>query len=204
MNKPLVAAAVTTAVGVATVASLGVANAATTNGTTGTTTTSSTNSTKTDPMSGLIDALVSKFNLKKSDVQAVFDAQRTKMDAQREADAKAELAQLVKDGKLTQAQADAITAKRAELDKQRDADRTAMDSKTDTERRAAMDAKRTELDTWLKDQGIDTQYAYLLMGGRGHGGPGGRGSMHGDRDGNSQSNSSDNTTTSTTSSTNSN
>lgn len=170
MNKPLVAAAVTGAVGVATVAGLGVASAATTNSTTGSTATSST--TKTDPMSGLIDALVSKFNLKKADVQAVFDAQRTKMDAQRETEVKAEVSQLVTDGKLTQAQADAINTKRAELEKQRETDRTTMDSKTDTERKNAMDAKRTELDSWLKDQGIDTQYAYLLMGGRGHGGHG--------------------------------
>jgi hypothetical protein len=84
------------------------------------------------------------------------------------------VAKLVTDGKLTQAQADKINAKRTELKAAMDADRTAMDSKTDAERKAAMDTKKTELDTWLKDNGIDTQYAYLLMGG-GPGGPGGRG-----------------------------
>lgn len=199
MNKPLVAAAVTGAVGVATVAGLGVASAATTNSTTGSTTNTST--TKTDPMSGLIDALVSKFNLKKADVQAVFDAQRSKMDAQRETEVKAEVSQLVTDGKLTQAQADAINTKRGELEKQRETDRTTMDSKTDAERKSTMDAKKTELDSWLKDQGIDTQYAYLLMGGRGHGGPGGHGGFGGPRGGQGGQAGSGNTTTSTTNST---
>jgi len=198
MNKPLIAAAVTGAVGVATVAGLGVASAATTNSST--TTTNSATTAKTDPMSSLVDAIVSKFNLKKADVQAVFDAQRTKMEANREAEVKAKVSQLVTDGKLTQAQADAINTKRAELEKQRDADRATMDSKTDAERRSTMDAKRTELDSWLKDQGIDTQYSYLLMGGgRGHGGPGG---MHGMRRG-QDNQASSNTTTSTTSTTDS-
>jgi len=105
----------------------------------------------------------------------------------------------VKDGKLTKRQSDAITTKCAEFQKQHEADRTAMGGKTKTDRRAAMDAKRTELDTWLKDQGIDNQYGYLLMGGRGHRGHGGPGRMHGERN-DSSSSQSNNTTTSTTSS----
>ena len=113
------------------------------------------------------------------------------MDADREAELKTEVAALVTSGKLTQAQADAINAKRAELDKQRQTDMAAGQSKTDTERKADMDAHKTALDTWMKEQGIDTQYSYLLMGGRGHGGPGGPGGMRGERGG-------DTTTTSTT------
>lgn len=139
--------------------------------------------TNTDPMSGLVSAIATKFNLKAADVQAVFDANRAQMDAQREQQAKDQVAQLVKDGKLTQAQADKINAKRTELEKAREAERTADQKLNETERQAKreqmstqMDAKKTELDTWLKDNGIDTQYAYLLMGGgHGHGGPGGDG-----------------------------
>jgi polyhydroxyalkanoate synthesis regulator phasin len=150
-----------------------------------------TTTSVTNPMSSLVDAIASKFNLNKSDVQSVFDAQRTQMDADREAELKTEVAALVTSGKLTQAQADAINAKRAELDKQRQTDMAAGQSKTDTERKADMDAHKTALDTWMKEQGIDTQYSYLLMGGRGHGGPGGPGGMRGERGG-------DTTTTSTT------
>lgn len=70
----------------------------------------------TDPMSGLVSAIATKFNLKKDNVQKVFDEQRTQMETQREQEVKDQVAQLVKDGKLTQAQADKINAKRAELD----------------------------------------------------------------------------------------
>ena len=70
----------------------------------------------TDPMSGLVSAISTKFNLKKDDVQKVFDEQRAQMETQREQEVKDQVAQLVKDGKLTQAQADKINAKRAELD----------------------------------------------------------------------------------------
>jgi len=194
MKKHLLVAGAVTTVGLAGLAGATVANAET-NG-----------STSTNPMSSLVDAISSKFNLNKTDVQKVFDEQRTKMDATREQQVKDQVAQLVKDGKLTQAQADKINAKRAELDKQRQADMTANQNLTEAQRQAKrdemrtqMDAKKTELDTWLKDNGIDTQYAYLLMGGRGgHGGPGG---MHrGDRDGDGDGAKNTSSTTTTSSS----
>ena len=188
-QRALVAAGVTAAVAVAGVTGVGIANAATTNG----------NSTNTDPMSSLVQKIAQKFNLKQADVQAVFDSNRADMDKQREADVVSEQAQLVKDGKLTQAQSDAITTKRAELQKERDANRTSDQSKTDTQHRADMEARKTALDNWMKEKGIDTSYAYLLMGGRGgHGGPGGPGEMKGDRGMNTSSKPTS-TTTSTTS-----
>lgn len=160
MKKSLITAGVATAVALASVGSMGVAHAATSTST-------------SDPMSSLVSAIATKFNLKTADVQAVFDQQRTQMDAQRTAEVKSELAQLVKDGKLTQAQSDAIIAKRTALEQQRESNRTKMQSMTDAERKSAMDSERTALQTWLKDNGISTDYMYLLMGGPGHGGPGG-------------------------------
>lgn len=177
-----------------TVATLGLAGLA--GGAAFATTTSGTN----DPMSGLASAIATKFNLNKADVQKVVDEQRTKMDAQREQEWKDQLAQLVKDKKLTQAQADKITTKRAELDKEREANRTSGQNLTDEQRKTKMDEHKMALDTWLKDNGIDSQYTYLLMGGRGgHGGPGGRG-MNGNRDGQRNSQRSTGTTTSSLSS----
>lgn len=160
-----------------TVASLGIA------GLLGGAAFATTQSNSADGMDGLVNAIATKFNLKTADVQAVFDANRTQMEAQREQQVKDQVAQLVKDGKLTQEKADKINAKRAELEKEHDANRAADQNLTEAERQAKMEARRTEmetkktaLDTWMKDNGIDTQYGYLLMGGgKGHGGPGGHG-----------------------------
>jgi competence protein ComGC len=169
MKKSLVTAGIAVAVATTGIAGLGVATAATQN--------NSANS----PMSSLVDAISTKFKLNKADVQAVFDEQHTKMETQRTAKLKTELDQLVKDGKLTQKQADAITAKRAEIQKEREVNRTTMQTKTDEERKSTMETKRTELDKWFSDNNIPTEYRYLVMGGgHGHGGPG-RG--HGNRGG---------------------
>lgn len=147
----------------------------------------------TDPMSGLVSAIATKFNLKKDNVQKVFDEQRTQMETQREQEVKDQVAQLVKDGKLTQAQADKINAKRAELVKEREANRTSEQNLTDAQRKTKMEERKTALDTWLKDNNIDSQYVYLLMGGHGgRGGPDG-----GKRD--SRSSSSQSSTSSTSS-----
>lgn len=164
MKNYLVAAGIVAATGAAGLTGLAVANAATGN-------------TGHDHMSSLVDALASKFNLNKSDVKAVFDTNREQMQAQHEQEIKDQAAQLVKDGKLTQAQADALSAKRAELQKEREANRAADQDLTRDQRKATMDERRTALEAWLKEQGIDAQYRYLLMGGRGHG-PGGPDGMH--------------------------
>lgn len=168
MKKQLAAIGVTTAVIGLGITGFGIANAATpANG---------------QPKDGaLVQAIADKFKLNKTDVQAVFDEQHAKMQNDREADLKNRQAQLVKDGKLTQKQSDAITDKRAELQKERSAFRADMQSKTADERKTEMEKRHTELDNWFKDQGIDSKYRYLLMGGRSHGGAGGeghRGGMH--------------------------
>lgn len=162
MKKMLAAAGIATVIGAAGLTGVGIVNAA------------GTTSTSTDPMSNLVDAIASKFNLNKSDVQSVFDEQRTKMEADREAEVKAEVAQLVTDGKLTQAQADKINAKRAELQKEREANKATNQSKTREEMKAEMETKRTALETWAKENGIDTAYLrFVFGGGHGHGGHGG-------------------------------
>ena len=123
-----------------------------------------------NPMQDLASAIASKFNLKEADVQTVIDEQRTQMQAKREQEIKDQVAQLVTDGKLTQAQADKINAKRTELQQEREANRTADQDKTEAERQANREAHKTEIDKWLSDNGIDDDYQYLLMGGRGKGG----------------------------------
>lgn len=163
MRKMLAAAGIATVVGATGLTSVGIVNAA------------STASTSTDPMSSLVDAIASKFNLNKSDVQSVFEAQRAEMEAKHESEVKAKVAQLVTDGKLTQDQADKINAKRAELQKEREANKAANQSKTREEMKTEREAKRTALETWAKENGIDTTYLRYVFGGHGHhrGGPGG-------------------------------
>jgi len=163
MRKQLIAAGIATAVGVTGLVGVNVVNAAT------------DTSSSTNPMSSLVDAIASKFSLNKDDVQAVFDEQRDKMEAEREAEAKQEVAQLVTDGKLTQEQADKINAKRAELKAEREAAKDSNDDKTREEMKDAMKSRRDELKQWASDNDIDEQYLrYVMGGGHGHG-PGGPG-----------------------------
>lgn len=158
MKKHLVAIGIASTVGLAGVAGVGMANAAT---------------ERTNPQDGLISAIASKFSLKKDDIQKVFDEQRTAHEKERETKINEELAQLIKDGKLTQAQVDALKAKRSELQKEREASRDEVKDKTRDEVKAKMDAKRTELENWASSQGIDNTYLrYIFGGGHGMGGPG--------------------------------
>ena len=157
MKKQLIVAGLATAVGVTGLTGVGIANAAT--------------STDQDSSSGLVDAIAHKFNLKTSDVQSVFDEQRDKREAARDAEVAEELKQLVSDGKLTQAQADKLLAKRAEIEKEREAMRSEMSDKTHDEMKTTMDAKRAELEQWATDNDIETEYLRYVAGGHhGHGG----------------------------------
>jgi hypothetical protein len=116
----------------------------------------------------LVDELAQKFNLKKADVQAVFDQHKTEMDASREQKFTEKLDAAVTKGTITSAQKDLIVKKVAELKASRDANRDAMKDKTQAEREAAMKADRDALQTWADANKIPMD---LLMGGMG--GPGG-------------------------------
>lgn len=123
----------------------------------------------------MVSAIAKKFNLKESDVQSVFDEQRSLKQAEREQTMKDEVTALVKDGKLTQAQANKINAKRAELNKQREANQDNKQNLTAEQRKAKMEEHKTAIDNWLKDNNIDAQYRYLLGGGHARGGEGAAG-----------------------------
>ncbi len=92
------------------------------------------------------------------------------MEAKHEADNKSRLDQAVKDGKITQEQEDKIIAKQKELKAERDANKEAIKNKTEAERKAAMEAKKTELEKWAKDNNVPIEYLHP-GGGRGMGGP---------------------------------
>ncbi|HEX3099736.1 MAG TPA: hypothetical protein VHQ41_02065 [Patescibacteria group bacterium] len=123
-----------------------------------------------NPMANLVKAIADKFGLSQTDVQQVFDDQHAAIEAQHQQEEAARLSQAVTDGKLTQDQADKITAKRAELESQREANKTTFQSQTPAERQAAMKAQMDSLKQWATDNNIPA--GYLPFGG-GHGGPGG-------------------------------
>jgi len=152
IKKPLLIAGAITAIGVTGLVGTAVVSAATDTSNSGT----------------LVDKIAQKFNLNKADVQAVFDQNRTDHEAQRQANVQTKLDQAVKDGKLTADQESKILAKLKELQAQRDADKGTMKDKTPAERKAAMDAKKAELEQWAKDNNIPTQYLHFV-GPHGHG-----------------------------------
>ncbi len=109
-----------------------------------------------DHMSNLVTAIATKFNLNKDDVQAVFDEQKDQMHADMEAKVAAHISDAVTAGKLTQAQADAITAKQAEID----TFLQSQESKTPAEREAAMKTEMDSLKAWAKSNNIPKGFAF--------------------------------------------
>jgi len=149
-KKALLVTGATTIVGLASFA--GVANAAT-----------SSSSTGND---SLVNKIATKFNLNKSDVQAVFDQDRSEHEAERQQKLEDRLSQAVSDGKITSDQKDQILSKLKELQTYRDS----IKDKSASERRSLMKAKMDELQQWAKDSNLSN---YVPFGrGMGMGGPG--------------------------------
>lgn len=122
-------------------------------------------------MSNLVDKIASKFNLDKTEVQKLFDQDRSEHEAARQQEVASRLDQLVKDGVITSSQKTAIEAKLKEMKSQREADKDSFKDLSEEERHTKMETKRTELERWAKEQGLDlTTLRGIFMGGR-HGGP---------------------------------
>lgn len=117
-----------------------------------------------NPMQKLVTALATKFNLSESDVQAVFDEQRDVMQEKHQENAAEHLAKAVVDGKLTQTQADAISAN---MTTQQTFFESLKDMTKD-ERQAAVKANAETQKAWAEENDLPKQFA------PGHG-PKGRG-----------------------------
>jgi Skp family chaperone for outer membrane proteins len=137
-------------------------------------------------MQSLVAKIADKFGLKIEDVQEVFDQEKKDRQAEMEAKYLERLNTLVSEGKITDAQKQLILNKHNEMKNKRQTEMQNMQGKTGEERKALMEAKRSErekerkdLETWATQSGIDVKY---LMGGFGkHGGM--RGPGLGDRNG---------------------
>lgn len=129
-----------------------------------------------DRGSSLIDRLVTKFNLNRDEVQAVFDEEHTARMAEHEQEMEDRLAQAVTDGKLTQEQADLISSKFEEEKSFRES----LKDLSEEQRREALKTHMDELKTWAEEN--DIPFGFLHLGGpgkHGHFGHGGMGMMGG-------------------------
>ncbi len=139
---------------------------------------------KHNPMSSLVSAIATKFNLNSAEVQTVVDdvmkTERTTHRLQMQTNQATRLAKAVTDGKLTQAQATLITAKVAEMKASMEANRTANENLTQAERKTKMEAEQASLKAWATANNIPMNFL-SQFGGKGHGGfdghrgPGGNG-----------------------------
>lgn len=170
VKKSLLVGAGVATIGLAGLSGAGIASAA-------------TNTSSTNGSDSLVDKIASTFHLDKSQVQAVFDQNREEHMANMEAKRADALKQAVTDGKITQAQADHITAAWKEIDDLRG---TTKPSDLSSTTRDQIKQKMDDLRDWLKQQNIDMRKLGMMGAGRGHG-FGGHGMMDNDADDSSAS-----------------
>ncbi len=108
----------------------------------------------------LVDRIAAAFNLDKAKVQEVVNQVENEHRVVRETEMKARqeerLSQLVSEGKISEAQKQAIIKKHEEM--RSNFNPESMANMTEEQRHAAMEKHKAELDAWAQSQGIDPQY----------------------------------------------
>jgi len=117
----------------------------------------------------MVAAIAQKFNLNQSDVQTVFDEQRSKHQAEMKTQMESKLTQAVADGKITEAQKQAILTHHDAMKDSRP-NRGEFQSLTEEQRKAKMDEKKVEMDAWLSQNGLTQEKLQEVMGHRSMGG----------------------------------
>ena len=132
--------------------------------------TSALASTTSNTESTIVQKIADKFGLNKDEVQKVFDQERADRKSQMEQKFEDNLTSLVNDGKITDAKKTLILNKHKELEAQKGSQKSDFKNLTPEERKSQMDAKKTELENWAKENGIDLKYLFGGFGGgmRGH------------------------------------
>lgn len=125
-------------------------------------TTVSAQNTNPNTQDTLVQKVADTFRLDKTDVQKVFDEHHTEQKVQMEKKLDERLNQLVKDGKITEAQKQAILAKLKELHARKQANKDTLTDMTKKPRKEAMQKEKADLEAWAKEQGVDLK---MLFGG---------------------------------------
>ena len=125
----------------------------------------SATSSALNPMDDLVTAIATKFNLNKADVQQVFDQHKQQMFLHKQQRFAERLAQAVKDGRLTQQQADAITAKQKEMEEFH----KSLEGKTPEEIKAALQTQMQNMQQWATENNIPKEFLLFHFKHSGHG-----------------------------------
>jgi len=99
----------------------------------------------------IVERIAERFGLDEGEVQVFFDEVRTERHEKKKARVEERLDQAVADGVITEAQKDALVAKKAELREEKESLR----GLEPEERRDAMQELRIEFKEWAEDSGID-------------------------------------------------
>lgn len=125
-------------------------------------------------MNSIVQQIAHKFNLKESDVQAVFDEEHKVRTAEMHEKFETNLTNLVSKGSITEEQKQKILAKKKELSANKPKNLTKFKNMTPNQRKTEMEKQKTELEAWAKDNGIDLSKIPFFIKINGHGGHGGR------------------------------
>ncbi|QQS21367.1 MAG: hypothetical protein IPL87_02545 [Candidatus Moraniibacteriota bacterium] len=134
-----------------------------------------------DPRNSIIDRLVSKFNLNKSEVENVFQEERAMRQEARQKEMTArledQLVQAVKDGKISEEQKALVLKKHEEMRAARMADFEKRRTLTKEERRSESQKRRNDMKAWLSENNIPEDIMGMGMRGEKGSGMGHRGGM---------------------------
>ena len=116
----------------------------------------------------LVEQIAQRFQLNQSDVQSVFDQNRSQHQQMMQDRLKTRLDQLVKDGKLTADKEQLILNKLKELANQRQADWNDLKNLTAEQRKQKLSDQKKALEDWASQNGIDLQTIMPFGKGFGH------------------------------------
>lgn len=122
----------------------------------------------------IVSAIAAKFNLNQADVQAVFDEEHSKREAEMKAQMETKLTQAVADGKITEAQKQAILTHFTQMKEER-LNFGEFKNLTAEQRQAKMEEKKKDMESFLSQNGLTHETLQEIMGGsKGFGGMGGK------------------------------
>jgi hypothetical protein len=117
----------------------------------------------TDHHANLIQQLAQKLGVSEDKVKTAFDEIHSDKHAQMQSQMEQRLSQAVTDGKITEAQKQAILVKFAEMKNNMPVKIDGFKNMSQEQRRQAMESKHTELESWAQQNGISLETLRELM-----------------------------------------